>query len=313
MFAEFAHLPALARRQDVELRWIIAAHEEHARARATQWGAKLWSTDYRRPLSDPGVDAVIVCLPSVLHASVAVEALNSGKDVLLEKPLALSTQDGLRVAAAAESSGRCLMVAENWLFSSALRKARDELATGRIGAPFLVRASHQTSFRLDADPDPGVGWLSGAGTHVISAVRHLVGEVANVCAVSRQGAAPMEIDVAIAAEFASGCIGSIDLTGRSRHLGDRRLQFAVFGEEGVIEFDIWSGVVRVTTVAGEIQLLDRAPSRGFDEELAHFIDCLASREQPLTSVQDQLRTVAVIEAAYRSLETGRLERVVQVT
>ncbi len=312
--AEFAHLPALTRHGEIDLRWVVDANEQLAAKRAASWGAERWAPDYRRALDDPDVDAVDICLPPRLHKQATLDALAAGKHVLLEKPMVLDLREAHEIRAAVERSDRCFMVAENWYFAPAVTGALAHLRSGAIGEPFLIRMSHDTPFRIPPyDGDPGVGWLLSVGTHVFSTTRMLLGEPTRVFAIAAQqveGHEPIvESDVAATAEFKPGLIGSFCFTARSPHLGERRLAFSIFGSEGLVEFEVWSGLVRLTRGDTEVTELPRTPSRGYDEEVDHFVRCVRDGTTPTSDVDDQIKTLAVVAAARQSLTTRQPEEV----
>ena len=312
--AEFAHLPALAGHGEIELRWVIDACEQLAAERASSWGATRWAADYRRALDDPAVDAVDICLPPRLHKRATLDALAADKHVLLEKPMALDLGEAHEIRAAVERSDRCFMVAENWYFAPAVTGTRAHLQSGAIGEPFLIRMSHDTPYRIPPlVGDPGVGWLLSVGTHVFSTTRMLVGEPTRVFAISAQQTDQpepiVETDVAVTGDFTPGLIGAFSFTGRSRHLGERRLAFTIFGSEGLIDLEIWSGLLRLTRGDTEVVERPRTPSRGYDEEVAHFVRCVHEGARPTPNVDDQIKTLAVVAAAQRSLVTRQMEEV----
>src|ERR1700692_4636515 len=91
--------------------------------------------DIAKMIADPTVDAVDICLPTNLHASVALEALRAGKHVLVEKPMALDVETSWQMIARAKKQKRVLMVAQVLRFLPAYVALREVLASSRIGAP----------------------------------------------------------------------------------------------------------------------------------------------------------------------------------
>lgn len=284
---------------------------------AGRWAIPEWSADYRPLLERPDIDAVDICLPPHLHAPVTEEFLAHGKHVLVEKPFATTLTDARRMAAAARATKAVLMVAENWPFASATQRIMRLLQDGVLGEVFLMKAHHEGSFYVDRARDPrtwisrleeaGGGYLIDAGVHTINLARHLLGDFAGVFAYAAPGAPPhaLEEDLVLAARFHSGALASMNFTGRSRHLGERRLGFALFGTYGVAEFDIWSGHVSWTADGVRTEIAEAQASRGFREEIDHFLECIAAGAQPVTSADEQLRTLATVFAIYRSAREGR--------
>jgi predicted dehydrogenase len=303
-----AHLPALHRRSDVHVRWVADVNEAAARAAMDDGLRAHWTGDYQRVLADPAVEAVVICTPPALHAQMAIEALQAGKHVLLEKPMALDAAEAATIRAAADRSDCCFMVAENWYFARAIAKARELLQSGTIGEPYLLRCVHDTSFRIVANPaDANIGWFTLVGTHVVSVTRWLLGEFRWVFAASPQWSTratrAIEDDLVISAEIGDTVVGSLSFTGRSRHLGERRITFAVYGNNGLLEFEVWSGLVRLSRNGSQVEEATDRVSRGYDEEIDHFVNCIRGGTKPLPSVADQIRTLEVIDAVYQSMST----------
>jgi predicted dehydrogenase len=315
--AEVAHLPAWRTRRDARVTVVVDADAGRAESLARGAAIAEWTTDYRAVIQRPDVDAVDICLPPHLHRPVTEDCLAAGKHVLLEKPLATTLPDARRLVAAARQSGRVLMIAENWPFSTAARRAQALLTEGVLGEVFLVKAHHEAGFYIDRARDArgwvqrleeaGGGYLMDAGIHTISLARHLCGEFASVFAQASPATPPtaLEEDVVLVARFRSGALGAFDFTGRSRHLGERRLGFSLFGSRGVCDFDVWSGRVSWTVDGVRQDVEDARFSRGFAEEIAHFLDCITSGKPPLTSAEQQVASVATVLAIYRSVHEQR--------
>lgn len=171
------HLPILARLRPVRL---VAVAEPDASRRAAALrmaSGAVGLPDHRLLLERPDVEAVIVCLPNARHAEVAVEALERGKHVYLEKPLAGSPEEADRVVAAWERSGVVGMMGFNYRFNELYRAARDLLRGGRLGDLVAVRST----FSLATPSLPawkrrrasGGGALLDLGSHHLDLLRFL--------------------------------------------------------------------------------------------------------------------------------------------
>lgn len=314
--AREAHLPVWAERPEVMLGWVVDTRQEAARETAEAWGIPRWTTDYREVLADDTVGAVDICTPAVTHAEICTAFLRRGCHVLVEKPAALYLSDLRDMQTAAEESGAVLMVAENWPFSSTARRVKEVLERPDPWEPLLLQAWHESALRLPPPVPPSremgdrnwLGYLFAAGIHSLNLARYLVGEFASLAAFSTSAPSgpyyPLDDDVVVAARFSGGAIGSFSFTGRSRHVGERRLGFRLVADQGVVQFDVLTG--RVEVHAGGEGRVDQeaAPSLGYEEEIDHFLRCIEAGEEPLTSARDQLRTLAAVVAAYQSLEKG---------
>lgn len=91
------------------------------------------ATDYRRMLARPDIDAVVVATPPETHFKLTMEALRAGKHVFVEKPLALSSADGATMVAEAETRKRVLMVGHTFVYTAAVNKIKEVIASGELG------------------------------------------------------------------------------------------------------------------------------------------------------------------------------------
>jgi predicted dehydrogenase len=156
---------------------------------AEAWGFGQWTTDWRELVRDPKVDVVAITSPNFLHQEMALAAIAAGKHVYCEKPLALDAAGARLMTEAAEAKGVRTLVGYNYLCAPALRLAKELIEAGDIGEIVHVRGTHFEDYMTDpADPatwrsrkaTAGAGALGDLGSHVISLVRHLAGEIEEV-------------------------------------------------------------------------------------------------------------------------------------
>ena len=163
----------------------------HAAASAAAFGFARSTTDWRDLLSDPSIDLVSVTSPNGLHREMAVAALEAGKHVWCEKPMALTLEDARAMAEAAARSGRATALGYGYLQNPALQEARRLIAAGAIGTPFDFRGSVDEDYMADpALPwswrlrakDAGLGTLGDLTVHLVSLARALMGEIDSLTA-----------------------------------------------------------------------------------------------------------------------------------
>ena len=140
-----AHLQALDKRPAAQFICGADSNAEVAQKQAEKHGAKHWVTDYHELLSMPEVDAVVVCVPTFLHAEVVCAAAEAGKHVLCEKPIAMKLEDARRMTDTCRTAGVRFMVGFVRQFSTEWMKMREIVQSGRIGRPVLWR--HTTAIR----------------------------------------------------------------------------------------------------------------------------------------------------------------------
>lgn len=133
-----AHLPRLSERSDaVELVGVSDVNGETARATAEQYGISRHTTDYREWLDE--ADAVVICVPTLFHADIAIEALNAGKHVFCEKPMARTEEQSQAMLDAAKASGKALQIGFVRRFDDEWMAYREHLQAGKVGKPVVWR------------------------------------------------------------------------------------------------------------------------------------------------------------------------------
>ncbi len=310
------HLLGWRAQPDVTITWVVRSTGDRARQKAQQWGVPHWSDRYEEVVARNDVHIVDILLPHDLHAEAACLALAHGKHVVLEKPLAPTLAEARRIADAARRHRRRVLIAENWIYSTMVQKAHAALARGEIGTPFLIRST------MDLDVRPGFvgldwrynaarmggGALMDAGTHSVSACRYLFGEVREVAAqTSNHGfreVAPLEDTCLLLLRFESGASGIIAVNSIAQRERPRT-EFTLLGTEGTIEFDTHARQFFVTRNARRAEEFVLQPSRGFVEQITHFMTCVREDRDPITSPEEQIGSLKVILAAYRAAHTGR--------
>lgn len=161
---------------------------ELAREKAEAFGFARATADWRALVTDPAVDVVSVTTPNEFHAEMAIAALEAGKHVWCEKPMAPALADAQRMSAAAVISGRVALLGYNYIQNPVFRQIGRLLEEGAIGTPFQIRAEMDEDFM--ADPDAPFHWKSAAASgygalddfavHPLSLIQRLFGNVARV-------------------------------------------------------------------------------------------------------------------------------------
>jgi predicted dehydrogenase len=208
-------------------------------AAAARLGWPAWETDWKRLVQRDDVDLVDVCTPGSSHAEISIAALEAGRHVLCEKPLANTVEEARAMAAAAEraaTGGVRAMVGFNFRRVPAVALARELVAAGRLGAIRHVRAAYLASHALDPElplawrhqaSEAGSGALGDLGAHAVDLAQHLAGDrIAGVSALTETfvrerplpggGGArgPVTVDDAalFIARFGGGALGSFEAT-----------------------------------------------------------------------------------------------------
>jgi len=306
-----AQTHALAAARVEEITMVAVADVELAAATALAEQLGCVATDRVDTLADPAtVDLVVLATPPATHADLACLFLRAGVSVLCEKPLATSYDDALRLAACAREGGAILTMASKYRFAADVVRARGLVASGVLGDP--VRLENAFAARVDMaarwNSDPAVaggGVLMDNGTHSVDIARFLLGPVREVLAVAGRQVQdlPVEDTCLLLLRHDSGALTSVELSWSTDRMTDRYL--VVVGTQGTVEVGWQTSRFRTVGSPAPVEF-----GRGWDkvqalgDNLANVARALRGQEELVVGVEDALASVAVVEAAYRSLRSG---------
>ncbi|MFA5889787.1 MAG: Gfo/Idh/MocA family oxidoreductase [Actinomycetota bacterium] len=219
--------------------------QERATQRAARWGATAY-TDYRELLADPTVDAVDITVPHHLHVEIARAALQAGKHVILEKPLAPTSADAEELIALARASGVTLALAENTRFEGAYLSVARLLEEGALGDIRLVRTfiagseverlSDTSSWKGRKSQTMG-GAILDSGAHSFYLLRWLFGGVETVRATAAQLVPVSEVEdhAIVSGRLVGGGLYTTEYTFTAEIPWTERLE--VYGSKGSVVVD----------------------------------------------------------------------------
>jgi predicted dehydrogenase len=266
-------------------------------------------------------EAVIVASPNVEHAGQAIAALEAGRPVLVEKPLAVTLQDAEAIAAAAHSAGVTCAVAMNLRFHPAILRLRKLLEDGELGEPLTAHASFGYDLRrwrpgvdyrqtYSARAELGGGILLDA-VHELDYLLWLLGPVADVTAsVDRVSGLEIDVEDLVLAtlRFRSGVRGLVDLNYFEPAY---RRGCLLCGDAGVARWDWGEGSIRVRRSDREDDLIDVAAdvSATYRAELSDFFAALEGGSSPRTPVDQGVEAIRLADAIRRSSADGEVVKV----
>jgi predicted dehydrogenase len=316
-WARQMHLPALAQLPGVRVVGIVAAHEESAKAAAPP-GAKAW-TDLEAAVADPAVDVVDVVAPPDVHLRAVLAAARQGKHAICIKPLARTLAEADTMLAAVAEAGTRLFYAENVPFIPAVQEMKRLVDSGQIGDVFRVKACegigepHSDWF---FDPErSGGGAMLDMAVHSVEFCRFFAGApVASVYAETGTfrwaGRTTAEDTAVLTLRFGNGVLGQCEDSWSLAGAMDSR--FEVYGTRGRILVDnLHRQPLQVVSTDGWSYPLPM-PGLVADGHLAmlgHFLDCVRDGTPSRSEGHVGRDALAVIEAATRSVASGRREPV----
>lgn len=240
----------------VRLVHLAEVSPELAARRADEFGFEKATSDWRELIADPEVEVVSVTTPNAFHAEMAIAALEAGKHVWCEKPMAVALADAERMAAAARAAGKVTALGYNYIQNPVIRHIRTLIEEGAIGAVNHVRFEMDEDFMADpealfywkSEASSGYGALDDFGVHPLSIMQFLFGGVSRVMAQlsmpyadrpSRDGGRRKveTYDIAsVLLELRNGASGVMALD-RSAWGRKGRIAVQVFGSKGTIAYD----------------------------------------------------------------------------
>ncbi|MBI5515342.1 MAG: Gfo/Idh/MocA family oxidoreductase [Deltaproteobacteria bacterium] len=286
-----------------------------ARARREYPGVKVHG-DYQAVLESPEVDAVVLATPGATHAELVAQALDAGKDVFVEKPLAQTVADARRVSAQAQSAGRVLMVGHLMLYHPAFLRAREYVRSGELGEVLYIYASRVNLGKVRHDENA----LWSLGPHDFSMIFALVD--APLASVSARGHAylrPGTEDIAfVNALFKTGVMANVHLSWLDPH---KHRQLTVVGSRKMLVFDDTHPTEKLrihdkgfdrpleyhsydaflTLRDGDILIPSVPMEEPLRLEVKHFLECVRGREAPRTGGPEGVKVVEALAAAEASM------------
>ncbi len=251
----FWPLPAIPR-----LIVVYGRHEDRVKDAMVRYGFKKYTTDWREVIKDPEVEILDNCLPNYMHKDPCIEAIEAGKHVVCEKPLARDSIEAREMRDAAKRAKIKTMCAFNYRFVPAVRLAKKILEEGILGRVFHFRAMYLQDWIVSPEfplvwrlrkEYAGSGPLGDLGSHIIDLARFLIGEITAVTGVMRtfieerplpedptkKGKVTVEDAFSATVEFENGAIGTLEAsrfaTGRKNYNN-----FEINCEKGSIEFNL---------------------------------------------------------------------------
>lgn len=311
------HAAAIAACPGAELAAVADIVPEKARAFAEAHGVPSAYADNAELLARDDIAVVSVCVPSGLHATIAIEAMRAGKHVLCEKPLDIRRDRMAAMIAAARETGMQLGAVYQRRFTPMVQAAKAALDQGQLGRLVLGDALlkyHRSAeyyrsgdWRATWEWDGG-GALMNQGVHGVDVLQWLMGDVVQVSARTATLVHDIVVeDTAVAAvEFANGALGVI--AGATSLYPEQPTRISVHGERGSLVFS--DRTVEHWTTAGQDRTQEMAATPGLDFAQGHrpFIDNMVAvargEAEVLVPAEEARKAVDVILAIYESNRRG---------
>lgn len=286
--------------------------------------------DHRALLAQQKPDGVVIASPNTLHLPMALDCAEAGVPALIEKPVTETVAAARRLCAAVKRTGVPMLVGHHRRHNPIIKSARETVASGKLGQLTAVVGlwllkKPDDYFEVAWRREPGGGPLLINLIHDIDNLRFVCGEIVEVQALTSNKVRGFAVEdtAALLFRFANGALGTVtvsdatpapwswELTAGENAVYPRQDQpcYVFAGTNGSLSvptMELWS----YSQNPGWYAPLSHDPVAvaGYDplvEQLRHFLNLIAGREQPLISVEDAMGTLAVVEAVSEAARTGQ--------
>lgn len=275
-----------------------------------------WVRDYKDIMNNPDIDIVTVAIPDQQHVKVSCDLLRAGKNVLCEKPLALTREDLEEMVKVSDESGAKFMVGQICRFTPAFEKAKELIDSGIIGELYFVESEYAHDYMKLCDDwraDPNRHGVIGGGCHAVDLLRWLAGDPIEVFAYGTKRLLPnVPYDDATIAimKFGENLAGKVFVsTGCKR---DYTMRTVIYGTKGTIICDNTSPTMTLFTVDEdgvtkeaetiEIEVNNHNAAREFEV----FAETILNDKPVKMDAREGAKTVAACLAIVEASTTGKI-------
>jgi len=323
LHAEKRMMPAFSMAKKCQAVALSRRTMEKAKQSSAKWSIPLAFDSAEALARSPEVDAVFVTTPNYCHIQDVLTVIAAGKPVLCEKPLAMSAAECKQMVEAASKASVPFGVAHIFRFEDSVNKIRDRIAAGQIGKPIFARS--EFSFPGNADHPrewlhdmsvAGGGPIVDIGVHCIDTLRYILqDEVVKVSATAMhdQLSGPMEAAAALLLEFSRGTLATVNVSFRAAY----RSPLEIVGTDGTLFAMDGLNVERPITLQliREREVIDSetvSNASAYAIMLDSFADSIEGKSSYRAPAEQGWRNQEILDAAYRSLQNGSTETVLQV-
>jgi myo-inositol 2-dehydrogenase/D-chiro-inositol 1-dehydrogenase len=322
------HAASIAMGKHGEVVAVASPTAGNAAELAARYGIPKAFTDYREMLKDPEIELITITAPNKLHRQITVDAANAGKNVVVEKPMAMTLAECDEMIEACRRNGVHLFYAEELFFTPKYVKAKQMADQGAFGKVYLVKQSEMhfgphADWFWDIDRSGG-GVFMDMGCHGLSFCHWFLGRPEPLTITAQMGTyvhgerTRGEDHTFAIVEFAGGAVGHVeDSWARQGGMDDR---VEVYGDQGLTIANLHMGNALPTfSATGFDYAVEKAPTTvgwtypvfeelwnyGFPQELEHFCRVVLGREESDATGEDGRLALQLLLAGYHSAGTGR--------
>lgn len=317
------HADAIKKIPNAELVAVVELFPEIASAFALKHSIKNTYSHIEDLLKRAEVDAVVIGTPNALHAPQALAVINSGLPVLIEKPLAMDSQEASQILEASKKNNVPLMVGHCWRFDVDVNWLKDKVTAGLLGDIYRtkgygVHVNWGPSGWFTQKVLAGGGALADMGIHAIDTVRYLMGDPQPSSVYARIGTYYIDSDVddtgVILVNWENGVTSYIESGWWQPHMDGPEAATQLYGHKGF--GSLFPTKLEIPNL--EEQRVDEinpgfifpreehCPQEMYDRQMAYFVECICDGITPVPGGKEGLVNMQIVDAAYESSRTGKV-------
>jgi|SRR5271157_285801 len=312
-------MPGFALARQSRVTGLFRRDMEAARASAAQYDIAHAFDSAAALCRSPEVDAIFVATPNRSHLEDVLLAIDNGKPVLCEKPMGMNATECRQMVEAARRAKRLLGVAHVFRFERSTAGLRERVAAGQVGKPVFVRSefsfparTHPRKWLTDAKIAGG-GPITDVGVHCVDALRYILNdEIVRVTAsgIFDHQSGDVEASAVLSLEFARGTLGSVLVSMRTEY----RTPLEIVGETGTLRADDALSVERPIELelrrgGSVVERETVSNTDAYARQIDMFSAAIEGKAEFPVPGEEGWQNQEVLDAAYRSLKSGRAETV----
>lgn len=289
--AQIAELPALSAEAGVTIAGVVTRTQDSAQRNLEKWPIERAYGNVEEMIEQAKLNALFVLTPKQIHTPFIEIGLKSGLDVFSEKPLSSSIGEARKLAELADETRQLLMVGFNRRYAEVYEAARKHFQEGEI--KFCVAQKNRVGSEYRATLENSI--------HMIDLLRWFCGEAEEVTAHAIAPDPYAEEGIMALIRFSSGAIGSLVA---ARVAGEWDERFDVYGN--MTSARVTAPDILAISKDGETRVIEMRPrasgwanvnkTMGFGPEVTHFLECIRTRQQPLTNGHEAIKTQELVDA-----------------
>ena len=304
----------------VEIVAVAAVPLQAAQDFATKYRIQTATDDALSLAGRTDIDAVVIATPNKFHAPYAIEFLNNGKDVFLEKPMAMNAEEGLTVKEAAEKNNRLVMVGHMWRFDTDVNYIKGFVDSGKLGKivktkGYGIHENWGPAGWFSQKELAGGGALADMGVHAIDTARYLLGDPKPVKVYAKIGTYYGGYDVddsgIVMISWDNGAESIIESGWWQPHMDGPEAGTGLYGTEGYASVFPSFLKMKMGGVPGKFDAklpvrTEHCEQPMYTRQMEHYIESVRERKQPVPGLTEGQIILDIVDAAYKSSETGEV-------